>query len=96
MQEDQKGRKKTNVRAEGEQITAAPAKQHDKEEEDTRYWHKAGGEGKRKGTKRETRQNEQNNQNDKSHCYRFRAPSIERNETQQKLPLTVKFRPIDL
>ena len=35
MQEDQKGCKKTNVRAEEEQITAARTKQHEDKEEDT-------------------------------------------------------------
>ena len=35
MQEDQKGRKKDNIRAEEEQITVARAKQHEDEEEDT-------------------------------------------------------------
>ena len=35
MQEDQKGCKKNNIRAEEEQITAARAKQHEDEEEDT-------------------------------------------------------------
>ena len=35
MQEDQKGCKKNNIRAEEEQITVARAKQHEDEEEDT-------------------------------------------------------------
>ena len=35
MQEDQKGYKNNNIRAEEEQITAARAKQHEDEEEDT-------------------------------------------------------------
>ena len=35
MQEDQKGCKKNNIRAEEEQITAARAKQHEDEKEDT-------------------------------------------------------------
>ena len=35
MQEDQKGCKKNNIRAEEEQITAARTKQHADEEEDT-------------------------------------------------------------
>ena len=35
IQEDQKGCKKNNIRAEEEQITAARTKQHEHEEEDT-------------------------------------------------------------
>ena len=35
MQEDRKGCKKDNIRAEEEQATAARAKQHEGEEEDT-------------------------------------------------------------
>ena len=35
MQEDKKGSKKNNIRAEEKQITAARAKQHEGEEEDT-------------------------------------------------------------
>ena len=35
MQEDQKGRKNNNIRAEGEQTTAARTKPHEDEEEDT-------------------------------------------------------------
>ena len=35
MKEDQKGCKKNNIRAEEEHITAARAKQHEDEEEDT-------------------------------------------------------------
>ena len=35
IQEDQKGCKTSNIRAEEEQITAARAKQHEDEEEDT-------------------------------------------------------------
>ena len=35
MQEDRKGCKKDNIRAEEEQATAARAKQHEDEEEDT-------------------------------------------------------------
>ena len=35
MEEDQKGCKKNNIRAEEEQITAARAEQHNDEEEDT-------------------------------------------------------------
>ena len=35
MQEDQKGYKKNNIRADEEQITAARAKQHEDEEENT-------------------------------------------------------------
>ena len=40
MQEDQKGCKKNNIRAEEEQITAAQAKHHEDEEEDTGIWQK--------------------------------------------------------
>ena len=35
MQEDQKGCKKNNIRAEEEQIIAVPTQQHEDEEEDT-------------------------------------------------------------
>ena len=58
MQEDQKGCKKTNVRAEEEQITAARTKQHEDKEEDTGI--RPAGREQNKGTKGETRQQEQN------------------------------------
>ena len=53
MQEDYKGCKKNNTRAKQERTTAARAKQHEDEEEDTGK-RPAGRENK--GTKRETRQ----------------------------------------
>ena len=90
MMQDQKGRK-NNIRAEEEQITAAGTKQHEDEEEDTGT-RPAGRENEE--TKRETKQKEQNKQDNKCHCYRFRAPPIELNESKQKLPLTVGFRAI--
>ena len=38
MQEDQKGCKRNNIRAEEEQITAARAKHHEYEEKDTGHY----------------------------------------------------------
>ena len=57
MQEDQKGCKKNNIRAEEEQVTTGRTKQQEDEEEDTGI-RPAGRENKE--TKRETRQKEQN------------------------------------
>ena len=54
IQEDQKGCKKNNIRAEEEQITAARTKQREDEEEDTGI--RPAEREKNKGTKRETRQ----------------------------------------
>ena len=59
IQEDQKGCKKNNMRAEEEQLTAARTKQHEDKEEDTGI-RPAG--GKKRGTTRETQQKEQNKQ----------------------------------
>ena len=53
MQEDQKGCKKNNIRAEEEQIIAARTKQHEDEEEDTGK--RPAGRGN-KGTKDEANQ----------------------------------------
>ena len=91
MQEDQKGYKNNNIRAEEEQITAARAKQHEDEEEDTGI---RPARRENTGTKRETRQKELNKRDNKCHCCRFRAPPIELNKNKQKVPLTVGLKAI--
>ena len=61
MQEDQRGCKKNNIRAEEELIIAARTKQHEDEEKDTGT-RSAGRPAatKNRGTKRQTKQKEQN------------------------------------
>ena len=81
MQEDQKGCKKNNIRAEGEQTTAARTKQHEDEEEDTGI-RAAGREKRREQREKQGKKNKTSKQDNKCHCYRFRAPLIELNENK--------------
>ena len=91
MQEYQKGCKKNSIRAEEEQKTAARAKQHGDEEEDSGI----GPAGREKIREQREKHGEkkQNKQARKQvSLLRFRAPPNELNENKQKLPLTAGFR----